>query len=94
MMPGESLYVYQRVFTSPGVTFQQDIYQHLGNVMPEADQTGNVELKYIVAQAVYISGIQVSLSGAMSLSVLPFLILTCRCRSVTPRMVIWHRSTV
>ncbi|KAK7470058.1 hypothetical protein VKT23_001496 [Stygiomarasmius scandens] len=59
MKPGQSLFVYQRVFSSPGATFQQDIYQHLDESMPEADQIGKVELKYVVAQAVYISGIQV-----------------------------------
>jgi len=67
MKPGQSLFVYQRVFTSPGAMFQQDIYQHLDESMPEADQTGKVELKYVVAQAVYISGVQVSLLSVLSI---------------------------
>ncbi|KAK7452168.1 hypothetical protein VKT23_012271 [Stygiomarasmius scandens] len=59
MRPGQSLFVYQRVFRSAGVMLQQDIYQHLNKPIPEADQNGMVKLKYTVAQAVYISGIQV-----------------------------------
>jgi hypothetical protein len=60
MLPGESLYVYQRVFVTPGAKFQEDIYQHLEKPLSGNDMFGKVQLKFLVAEAVYISNIKVS----------------------------------
>ncbi|KAK7461489.1 hypothetical protein VKT23_008663 [Stygiomarasmius scandens] len=57
--PGESLFVYQRIFSSPGVKYQQDMFQYLDKTISEHDQSGKVELKYSVAHAVYVSAVQV-----------------------------------